>query len=89
MKKLRKNLGKKLKGLREAAGKSQSFMAKDAGYTTPQFVSNVERGIIPPSPKYIITLARHTATTRSEMVGMLSKLYVARVNKEIKRYAKL
>ncbi|MFZ4404326.1 MAG: helix-turn-helix domain-containing protein [Pseudobdellovibrionaceae bacterium] len=46
------NLSEFLKNKREASGLSQKDVAKKLGYTSPQFISNWERGISnPPLPK--------------------------------------
>lgn len=42
-------IGKELKAMRENAGLSQSDVAREIGWTTPQLVSNFERSIsLPP-----------------------------------------
>ena len=46
-------LGTILKEKREAAGLSQLDVSKSLGYTTPQFISNWERGISTPPVKTI------------------------------------
>lgn len=46
-------LGKYLRDKRTRAKLSQGDVAKLAGYTTPQFVSNIERGISPPSIEFL------------------------------------
>ena len=54
-----KNLGTFLKRKRQDAKLTQKDIAQEMGYTTPQFISNWERGLIaPPLPtiKKIITL---------------------------------
>lgn len=38
-------LGKELRELREDAGITQLQMAQRLGYTSPQFISNIERGV--------------------------------------------
>lgn len=52
------SLAKTLKKLRENAGLSQRDVASKLGYTTPQMVSNNERGISYPPIKTLKTLAR-------------------------------
>lgn len=42
-------LGKYLKQTRKKAGLTQTDVAKEFGYTSPQFISNYERGLCAPS----------------------------------------
>lgn len=42
-------LGTYLKNAREYSGRSQGTVAKELGFTSPQFISNVERGISRPT----------------------------------------
>lgn len=51
-------LAKIFKTLRENAGLTQREVANKMGYTTPQFVSNVERGIAMPPIKDLPKLAK-------------------------------
>jgi transcriptional regulator with XRE-family HTH domain len=51
----RKRLGNYLKGVREQANLTQADVSNKLGYTSPQFISNIERGI---SVAPIKTLAR-------------------------------
>lgn len=44
MKTIREEIGYHWKNLRERAGMTQREVAEELGYTTPQFISNVERG---------------------------------------------
>ncbi|MGE0526639.1 MAG: helix-turn-helix domain-containing protein [Bdellovibrionales bacterium] len=41
----RKKLGLYLKGVREQAEMTQAEVSQKLGYTSPQFISNIERGI--------------------------------------------
>ena len=41
----RKKLGQFLKEVREQAGLTQADVSQKLGYTSPQFISNIERGI--------------------------------------------
>lgn len=51
----RKKLGTYLKDVREDAGMTQAEVSAKLGYTSPQFISNIERGI---SVAPLKTLAR-------------------------------
>ena len=46
-------LAKILKDSREAAGLSQMETAKKMGWSSPQFVSNIERGLCNPTDAYL------------------------------------
>lgn len=41
----KRRLGEYLKSKREAANLTQYIVAEELGYTSPQFISNIERGI--------------------------------------------
>ena len=43
-----KNFGEYLKDMRKIAGVTQGQIAKELGYTSPQFISNYERGLCYP-----------------------------------------
>lgn len=49
-------LGQKLSQLRQAAGLSQKQVSDHFGWTTPQFVSNYERGVTPPPGLNLVEL---------------------------------
>ncbi|UXR64525.1 helix-turn-helix domain-containing protein [Bdellovibrio bacteriovorus] len=57
MKKTSKSTGKYLKDKRTALGLSQKDVSQSLGYTTPQFVSNWERGHSYPPVRIIRKLA--------------------------------
>lgn len=48
-----KVIGEYLKRARERAGVTQQTVAHAAGLTTPQYVSNIERGVSPPSVEFL------------------------------------
>jgi len=70
-----KKLGKYLQQTRLNAGLSQAQVAKEANYTTPQFVSNIERGLIVPSPHFIAVFCKMTGTSRKEIVSQMTTIY--------------
>lgn len=47
------NLGKLLKDARIAKGLSQRDVSQELGYTSPQFISNIERGLCMPPLKQL------------------------------------
>ena len=87
-----KQLGEILKTLREKAGLTQSDAASALGYTTPQFLSNWERGISEPPIKTIPKLARLYNTDASYLFGCVRDAKIAdmreKLNKQWKRYDK-
>lgn len=58
MEEIMSDLGTYLQEMREKAGLSQKSIANKLGYTTPQFISNWERGISTPPPAAIRKLAK-------------------------------
>lgn len=64
-------LGKFLKTKRENAGLSQRTVAEKLGYTTPQFVSNWERGVINPPLLTLALLIKMYKFPRHELVDFL------------------
>lgn len=70
-----KNIGKFLKYQREKAGLSQRQVAEKLGYTTPQFVSNWERGIISPPLTTMATLVKMYSMSSKELLELLVSEY--------------
>ncbi len=62
-------LGKHLQEVRKTGGFSQGDISKVIGLTTPQFVSNIERGLSPPSPNYLAVLANLTGSDLDELIA--------------------
>lgn len=62
-----------LKKARETSGLSQAQVAKELGYTSPQFVSNWERGLSsPPVPKLKKLCKMYAMSMDSAYEAMLS-----------------
>ena len=80
-----KQLGEILKTLREKAGLTQSDAASALGYTTPQFISNVERGIAMPPIKTIPKLARLYNTDASYLFGCVRDAKIADMREKLNR----
>lgn len=74
-KKSYKNIGKYLKSQREKAGFSQREVAEKLGYTTAQFVSNWERGLINPPVKTMATLINLYKIPKKEFTDILVNEY--------------
>lgn len=64
---LYKMSGKKLRELREASGMSQLDLARRLGYSTPQYISNIERGICFFNIKNIPRVEKHLGVKNREL----------------------
>lgn len=62
------HLAQLLKGAREARGLSQAEVAKKLGYTSPQFISNMERGLCAPPLKAIKELVEMYRLKQDELI---------------------
>jgi transcriptional regulator with XRE-family HTH domain len=58
-----------LKEAREAKGLTQADLSEALGFTTPQFISNAERGICQIPPKHYKKLAKLVG--RSAVLGLI------------------
>lgn len=67
-------LGTYLKKKRELADVSQTELAKKLGYTSPQFVSNWERGLAAPPPEKMKVLVKTLRIPERELIEMLTRL---------------
>ena len=70
-----RHLGSTLKAFRAAAGLSQRDVAKKFGWTTAQFVSNWERGLVKPPPARLKRLAKLYGVTITEIVDHMAQEY--------------
>jgi len=68
-------LGIMLTGYRKKAGLTQHDLAKAFNYSSPQFVSNWERGICRPPVKTLAKLTRKLKVPVKEMKGLLIAEY--------------
>ena len=80
----REKLAKYLKEKRMASGKTQKEVAVVMGYTTPQFVSNWERGLISPPLSSISKIAELYGLTDSEIRKKLEEVVLAALKRELK-----
>lgn len=67
------NLGKYLRNCRERRKLSQSDVAKELNYSTPQFVSNWERGLSAPPSDTLRTLVGLYEIPKEEITEFLVK----------------
>lgn len=66
-----KTIGFYLREARNETGLTQSQVAKKLRYSSPQFVSNWERGVCNPPLKHLRTLSNLYRINRKEMLEML------------------
>jgi transcriptional regulator with XRE-family HTH domain len=64
----RKKLGDHLKEVRERAGLTQNEVSERLGYSSPQFISNIERGV---SVAPLDTLAKMNRLYKSKAADMV------------------
>lgn len=77
-------LSKYLKQSRHQAGISQGAVAKKLGYTSPQFVSNWERGLSQPPIPTLKKIARIYNIPADSMFEMTLKTTIDQVTTELK-----
>ena len=67
----RKRLGAFLREKRLAKGLSQASVSSQLGYSSPQFISNWERGVSAPPLKALGVLVRLYGLTRDELIDVI------------------
>lgn len=70
----RKAFGLFIKTKREAANKSQADVARELGYSTSQFVSNIERGAAPLPIFKIKAMAKAIDADAKELFQLFDKV---------------
>lgn len=68
-------IGEYLKKQRERAGVTQQAVADKAGLTTAQYVSNIERGISPPSVDLLRILIPMYGMDKEQLAFFMSKAH--------------
>ena len=68
---LLKEFGQYLKVKREAAGLSQSEIARGLGYSSPQFISNFERGLCSPPLPALKKMVEYYGISRREVIELI------------------
>lgn len=66
-----KRIGQFLKQHRVKAGLTQSDVAQRLGYTSPQFISNIERGLCSAPVKHLKDFAKMYNLDSEELIGLL------------------
>ena len=82
---MHQEIGEELKKLRIKSGLKQKEVAKQLGYSTPQFISNWERGISSPPVKTIKQLAHIYKTSPEKLFQKLQKAVVNHMKAEFER----
>lgn len=68
-----KEVAEFLRKARVEAGLSQAYVANELGYTSPQFVSNWERGLAGPPTAILKRLAKLYKVNAEELFGLILK----------------
>lgn len=79
------NLAKFLKDKRETVGLSQKQVADKLGYTTPQFVSNWERGVSSPPLKTLKKIGELYNVSSDELFKVTLETTIQQVTMDLKR----
>jgi len=77
------HLGKLIVKIRLRAGLTQSQVSHSMRLTSPQFVSNIERGLNIPSPTFVAVLCRITKTKPETIALEMSKQYMTKFLAEV------
>ncbi len=77
-----------LKKCREKAGYSQTQVSSKLGYTSPQFISNWERGLSHPPVKSLNKLAKLYKVKGVELGEVFIKTYMREVEDDLRRQIK-
>lgn len=81
-----KKLGPKLQEIRVNRNLTQREIAQACGFTTAQFVSNIERGISPPSHCYIHVLSEKTGIKVDKLLDVITPFVVEDYRERVKSY---
>ena len=68
---LHQNLGEYLRGKRVTAGFTQAEIANKLGYSSPQFISNFERGLCSPPLKNLKSLVKLYKIDTGELIRLI------------------
>ena len=80
---LKKQLGKALADSRKKAGLSQGEVASRLGYTSPQFISNWERGLSSPPVPTLKKIATMYKVNADKIFTMVMDLTVERTREQL------
>lgn len=79
-----RELASYFKKRREASGHSQRTVAKELGYSSPQFISNWERGLCGPPLKKLPRIIDLYGLNRVEVVTVMMKAYKKELERSLK-----
>jgi transcriptional regulator with XRE-family HTH domain len=74
-----------LKKSRENLGLSQTFVSSKLGYTSPQFVSNWERGLSHPPLKSLKKIAKLYKLRDKELFDIFVNSYMSEVETDLRK----
>lgn len=77
-------IGTFLKAKRIEAGVTQSKAAKHLGYSSPQYISNFERGLCEPSVTTALKLVKVYGITKGELYQVMLKSYESNLKNAFK-----
>lgn len=69
---------------REQSGHSQRTVAKELGYSSPQFISNWERGLCGPPLKKLPRIIDLYKLNKGDVVTVMMKAYKKEIERSIK-----
>ena len=84
-----KHIGKFLKTKREKANLTQNDVSRHLDYTSPQFVSNWERGVSLPPIEVLPRLASLYGVGSKEMIDIVHRYHLQIVDHQKKELSKL
>ncbi|WP_413290772.1 helix-turn-helix domain-containing protein [Bdellovibrio sp. HCB337] len=82
-------LAKFIKESRIEAGLTQEELATALGYSTPQFISNWERGVSQPPVNTLILLARLLEVNKDELCSLLLAMKIEELTEDFKKKVKM
>ena len=80
-----KSVGRFFKTARDRAGLTQMMLAKELGYTSPQFVSNWERGLCSPPFWALAKIVKLTKVPASAVKEVYMASFEKMVDKALKK----
>lgn len=82
-------LAKFIKRKRIEACLTQAELATELGYSTPQFISNWERGLSQPPVDTLVVLAGLIKVNKDELFNMLLAMKIEEITEEFKQKFKM
>jgi transcriptional regulator with XRE-family HTH domain len=79
-----KSLGQYLRDQRVKKGLTQGEVAHELGYSSPQFVSNFERGLCAPPYSKVGSLIKLYRLNGEEVIRLIVKSYEKELRRELK-----